>query len=895
MKIYISNISIAIVFFLMGVIPFQAFSQAIGDNFQSNGTGNWNSVNTWQEYYGGAWHNPANHTPTSSDGTIAIQNGHNITITANVTIDRTNVKTGGTITINASKTLTIAAGVSSDLSVSGTIVSSGNIVTTGSLSFLGGGTYKHAQDGGIIPTATWDVASNCIVTGVTANPITSGLGQVFGNFTWNCAQTTNLDLGNALTTISGNFTVLQTGNTGVVGNTLHIKSNTSSLTIGGDFITSGNTSINFNYGSSATSTINIGGNLNLAGYFCFTNNSGSTIINLKGIGKTINISTTNWLNSSTGPIASIVNFHVYNGASYTLNTEFDVPGSNSITIDNGGTLNTGTNIITDGYASGGTFTNSAGGTLGIGSSAGITTSGVTGNIQTTNRVYSTGSNYNYNGTVAQVTGSGLTVNIPANVTLGNIVNTVTLSANTTISGTLTINSSAAFSASSYTLNVGGNWFNNGTFTSSTSTVNFNGSAAQSIGDSVATTFNNLTINNTYSTADQITLGSNVTVNNTLTLTKGIVNPNRYTFLLAAGATTTTGSASSYIDGPVSYAINTTTATTLNFPIGNGANWRPVSLALKYSVATAHTYTVQLYNGDANSLGFALASTITLASHVHYYKISTSVASSPVPNLTSANITLYYSTTNGANDFVTDYKNLGIVESTGSSSPWIDISKSGGGTANGTGSIASKAITSFGYISLANEKGGSNTLPIDLISYKIKCVSTGSLFTWTTASEINNAFFTIEKTEDLLNWEIISTISGAFNSNIEIEYSAIDSNMVPDKTIYYRLKQTDVNGQYKYFDVLAILCKFKNDVLDIIGINASDNGINLIIKTEGLTPVQIYLHDMSGKQITQNEINPKKGANIVSLSVHGIANGIYIANIVQDGKTVSKKIYLGTAH
>ena len=188
---------------------------------------------------------------------------------------------------------------------------------------------------------------------------------------------------------------------------------------------------------------------------------------------------------------------------------------------------------------------------------------------------------------------------------------------------------------------------------------------------------------------------------------------------------------------------------------------------------------------------------------------------------------------------------------------------------------------------------SSPLPIDLIAYQIKCVSTGSLLTWATASETNNAYFTVEKTEDMHNWEIVRTISGAFNSNTEIQYSSIDTTMIPDKTVYYRLKQTDFNGQYKYFDVLAILCSFNNDQLDIIGVNASDKGVNLIIKTEGLDPVQIYLNDISGKKITQNVINPKKGANVISLNVPGIANGIYLASILQDGKSETKNIYIGT--
>ncbi|MBI2556043.1 MAG: Ig-like domain-containing protein, partial [Planctomycetes bacterium] len=88
---------------------------------------------------------------------------------------------------------------------------------------------------------------------------------------------------------------------------------------------------------------------------------------------------------------------------------------------------------------GGTFTLSSGATLGITSTAGITSSGATGNVQVTGtRSFSTGANYTYNGSAAQATGNGLpsTVN---NLTINNSSG-VTLSASTTVNGTLTLSS-----------------------------------------------------------------------------------------------------------------------------------------------------------------------------------------------------------------------------------------------------------------------------------------------------------------------------------------------------------------------------------------------------------------------------------------------------------------------
>jgi len=100
-----------------------------------------------------------------------------------------------------------------------------------------------------------------------------------------------------------------------------------------------------------------------------------------------------------------------------------------------GTLNCGANNITGS----GTFNLASGGTLGIGSSDGIASSGATGNIRTTTRTYDAGGNYNYNGSAAQNTGDGLPTTLNGGLTINNSTG-VTLSQNTTVNGALTLTS-----------------------------------------------------------------------------------------------------------------------------------------------------------------------------------------------------------------------------------------------------------------------------------------------------------------------------------------------------------------------------------------------------------------------------------------------------------------------
>jgi len=74
--------------------------------------------------------------------------------------------------------------------------------------------------------------------------------------------------------------------------------------------------------------------------------------------------------------------------------------------------------------------------------------------------------------------------------------------------------------------------------------------------------------------------------------------------------------------------------------------------------------------------------------------------------------------------------------------------------------------------------------------------------WVTSNEINNDYFTIEKSNDGINFEIVEIILGAGNSDILLEYSFVDKNPI-NGISYYRLKQTDFDGKFEYSDIISV--------------------------------------------------------------------------------------------
>jgi len=96
-----------------------------------------------------------------------------------------------------------------------------------------------------------------------------------------------------------------------------------------------------------------------------------------------------------------------------------------------------------------------------------------------------------------------------------------------------------------------------------------------------------------------------------------------------------------------------------------------------------------------------------------------------------------------------------------------------------------------------------SLPIELLYFKglIEDNTSNRLY-WSTASESNNDFFTVEKSMNGSDWEIVDRQSGAGNSSNQMNYYTLDRNV--ERTInYYKLTQTDYDGRFKYSEIISM--------------------------------------------------------------------------------------------
>jgi len=166
------------------------------------------------------------------------------------------------------------------------------------------------------------------------------------------------------------------------------------------------------------------------------------------------------------------------------------------------------------------------------------------------------------------------------------------------------------------------------------------------------------------------------------------------------------------------------------------------------------------------------------------------------------------------------------------------------------------------------------LPISLINFGLHTLDkkTIKLF-WSTATEQNNDYFLVEKSDNAITWEALSKIKANGNSTTTQNYSTIDFNPFVGKT-YYRLKQVDLDGKFYYSKILSTVTNNKNDII-IIYPNPASNHISF---TEIQNEIEIY---NSIGQIVIPKIR-----NTKNISVEQLLNGIYF---IRTDKAIMKFI------
>jgi hypothetical protein len=459
-----------------------------------------------------------------------------------------------------------------------------------------------------------------------------------------------------------------------------------------------------------------------------------------------------------------------------------------------------------------------------------------------------------------------------------------------VNGNLTINNSLTASKGNYSITLKGNWTNNGTFTRELGTTTFSGTSTQTIDGTNTTEYYDFVADN----AAGIDLNKTITAENSLALNSGMINTGANEVIVTstntgaitghqpAGAISSTmvnGNLRRYVSSSGSY----------DFPIGTGTYYELATLNLLSTSGMTNIlakFTTPVAPTDISTLGLTVDGTeITDLLDYGYWTIT------PDAGTATYDVTLTsYGHTNGgdAPDWHT------IVKRANSSSDWASYEANhDNSTQSGFGinPITATLTNMSGFSDFDVAKNKKGTLPIELSDFSASCNNNIATINWSTASETNNDFFTLEKSNDAEKWDVLKIVSAAGNSNSTNHYSVTDNEPYSGNT-YYRLKQTDYDGAYTYSKTISLNCGSQEIELVSVSYGENNNDVVLLLAANANDNFSFRLFDSKGQQIIAKSVMALSNGTIeIPIPSDNLGTGIYLITLQNSEKYFGEKILL----
>lgn len=328
-----------------------------------------------------------------------------------------------------------------------------------------------------------------------------------------------------------------------------------------------------------------------------------------------------------------------------------------------------------------------------------------------------------------------------------------------------------------------------TFGNNGGRVTVDGSSPQNLNADAARppVFNQLTMNG----SSTFTIKAPLSITSDINFTGGIIFSDAINLLtLNAGcALSGTPSNSSFVDGPIRKVGNTA----FTFPTGNSNIYRPIAISAPGNIA--HNFTAQYFH-SAQAFGGVTTFDPSFyhVSSCEWWKLDRTNGTSNVT------VTLSWNSPDCPATYITDPSFLRVARWSGTN--WVSEGNGGttGNAAAGT-IVSSSQVTAFNAFTLASTSS-ANPLPVQLTSFTGKISSNGVSLAWTTASQLNNDFFTLERSQTGSDFTPIATLRGEGTTSQIHHYAHTDEEPF-DGTNYYRLKQTDYDGKSTFSHVVAV--------------------------------------------------------------------------------------------
>lgn len=469
-------------------------------------------------------------------------------------------------------------------------------------------------------------------------------------------------------------------------------------------------------------------------------------------------------------------------------------------------------------------------------------------------------------------------------------------------GTIYNNSTGA------TVAIEGDWYNNSNnvgYSNDGSTTMLAG-AGQIIGGTYSTAFYNLYLTGSSTKSLAIattTVGGQTTLIGVLNLNNRPLDLNSNRLDVTNSATTAIVNSTGYIISETNVAINPsivrwymrTTSGLHTIPFGVSGTLIPFGFNVTSAMSSASAYVDVSTRATAtsNNTPWAGLSNVAAVSQMYCPSLGGD-GSIPVvidrwwditsSHAVTANVTFTYRGIENTLSSPYNTGNIGAQHWNGTG--WDAPIGSAPAVSSGTGAVTANGLSTFSPWVLASVTA---PLPIELTDFSANCVDNHIVIYWTTSSEHNNAYFTLEKSFDGHNFTDIVTINGAGNSQTTHHYHYSD-NTDNNRVVYYRLRQTDFNGYSKTFNALSVQ-PCEHQINEVKVNNTQEGQVSVVFTLQQAEQFSIQIYDMRGRLVKSDQLMIEKEFDSRTMDTRGLEEAYYMLLLQSNSVQKIQKIYV----
>lgn len=418
-------------------------------------------------------------------------------------------------------------------------------------------------------------------------------------------------------------------------------------------------------------------------------------------------------------------------------------------------------------------------------------------------------------------------------------------------------------------------------------LTFKGSSSQT---SNRTAITDITMNKS---SNNLTLSGMLTVNGTAKFVKGNIIGN-VTF--TASATSDNASTNSYVDGTVTKKAN---ASAFSFPTGSNG------VLGKLDVSGLGADTDLKFNHDPD--GFSTSempvwwnqnnmcpangtnAKFDHVSNMYFWNLGSSSPMEDAIFTVTADEDIHF------NDATIEHEESDIAMAI-----YDGCWKNLGGT-------TTTNATSYSYISVsdvdlpATRAAGdkivtlgsidhSTLLPIELTAFSAECNGSYAKISWSTATERNNDYFVLERSDDAISFDEIARLAGAGSSINPIDYTYIDNN-VHGGDIFYRLVQVDYDGTRSVSEIIAVNCAIDADGEPEMAVypNPFANDLTIHFENFGDRMALVEVYDMLGRMLVSRKVVCSQNDYEFVLPLGGLPDGAYNVRVSAEDVVINRQV------